>query len=70
MSRETINIIGAGQCGTLVAIMLARHGYEVEVYERFRDPRIEDAEAGRSINLALAARGLNAPVTLSSGRPV
>ena len=60
MSRETINIIGAGQCGTLVAIMLARHGYEVEVYERFRDPRIEDAEAGRSINLALAARGLNA----------
>ena len=60
MSRETINIIGAGQCGTLVAIMLARHGYDVEVYERFRDPRIEDAEAGRSINLALAARGLNA----------
>jgi kynurenine 3-monooxygenase len=60
MSRETINIIGAGQCGTLVAIMLARHGYEVEVYERFRDPRIDDAEAGRSINLALAARGLNA----------
>ena len=60
MNRESINIIGAGQCGTLVAIMLARHGYEVEVYERFRDPRIEDAEAGRSINLALAARGLNA----------
>jgi kynurenine 3-monooxygenase len=60
MSRETINIIGAGQCGTLVAIMLARHGYQVEVYERFDDPRIEDAEAGRSINLALAARGLNA----------
>ena len=60
MSSETINIIGAGQCGTLIAIMLARHGYRVEVYERFRDPRIEDAEAGRSINLALAARGLNA----------
>ena len=60
MSNETINIIGAGQCGTLVAIMLARHDYPVEVYERFRDPRIEDAEAGRSINLALAARGLNA----------
>ena len=60
MSRETINIIGAGQCGTLVAIMLARHDYQVEVYERFRDPRVEDAEAGRSINLALAARGLNA----------
>lgn len=60
MQKEAINIVGAGQCGTLVAIMLARHGYDVEVYERFSDPRIQDAEAGRSINLALAARGLNA----------
>ena len=60
MIKETVNIIGAGQCGTLIAIMLARHGFAVEVYERFRDPRVEDAEAGRSINLALAARGLNA----------
>lgn len=40
--------------------MLARHGFKVEVFERFKDPRIKDAEAGRSINLALAARGLNA----------
>ena len=60
MKPESVNIIGAGQCGTLTAIMLARHGYDVEVYERFTDPRIQDAEAGRSINLALAARGLNA----------
>jgi kynurenine 3-monooxygenase len=60
MARETINIIGAGQCGTVIAIMLAHHGYNVEMYERFKDPRIEDAEAGRSINLALAARGINA----------
>ena len=60
MSRKPVNIIGAGQCGTLMAIMLARHGFQVEVYERFKDPRVQDAEAGRSINLALAARGLNA----------
>ena len=60
MSRKTVNIIGAGQCGTLIAVMLARHGFRVEVYERFKDPRVQDAEAGRSINLALAARGLNA----------
>lgn len=60
MKKPTVNIIGAGQCGTLIAIMLARHGFGVEVYERFKDPRIQDAEAGRSINLALAARGLNA----------
>ncbi len=60
MSSQTINIVGAGQCGTLVAIMLARHGYDVDIFERYTDPRIEDAEAGRSINLALAERGLNA----------
>ena len=60
MRANSINIVGAGQCGTLVAIMLARHGYDVDVYERFTDPRVLDAEAGRSINLALAARGLNA----------
>ena len=60
MPRKIVNVIGAGQCGALIAIMLARHGFRVDVYERFRDPRIEDSEAGRSINLALAARGLNA----------
>lgn len=60
MKSDSVNIIGAGQCGTLTAIMLARHGFELNVYERFTDPRIRDAEAGRSINLALAARGLNA----------
>ncbi len=55
-----VNIIGAGQCGTLLSIMLARMGLDVSVFERHPDPRIVDAEAGRSINLALAARGINA----------
>ena len=55
-----VNVIGAGQCGTLLSIMLARMGLEVSVFERHPDPRIVDAEAGRSINLALAARGINA----------
>jgi kynurenine 3-monooxygenase len=56
---ESVNVIGAGQCGTLLAITLARLGIGVDVFERFEDPRIHDAEAGRSINLALAARGIN-----------
>ena len=55
-----VNVIGAGQCGALLSIMLARMGLEVSVFERHPDPRIVDAEAGRSINLALAARGINA----------
>ncbi len=60
MKSDSVNIIGAGQCGTLLAIMLAQRGFCVDVYERHPDPRIVDAEAGRSINLALAARGINA----------
>lgn len=58
--NEPVSIVGAGQCGTLLAIMLARQGFSTTVYERHPDPRVFDAEAGRSINLALAARGINA----------
>ena len=60
MEGNPINIIGAGQCGTLLASMLARHGRKVNVFERHDDPRVVDAEAGRSINLALATRGIRA----------
>lgn len=57
---ETIHIIGAGLAGSLLAIYLARMGFKVEVFERFADPRQTDTPAGRSINLALAERGIQA----------
>lgn len=57
---ESINILGAGQCGTLLATMLGQNGYSVQLYERGSDPRGANTTAGRSINLALAARGINA----------
>jgi kynurenine 3-monooxygenase len=55
-----VDILGAGQCGTLLAIMLAKRGYAIDLYERRADPRRTAAQAGRSINLALAARGFSA----------
>ena len=55
-----MNILGAGQCGTLLATIMARHVPSIELYERGRDPREADGLAGRSINLALAARGIRA----------
>lgn len=55
-----VNILGAGQCGTLLASMLAKRGLAIDVFERSPDPRSETAAAGRSINLALSARGFNA----------
>jgi len=55
-----LNIVGAGLAGPLLAILLARRGFAVTVYERRGDPRSSTHAAGRSINLALAARGIRA----------
>ena len=51
-------IIGAGPVGTLMALLLARRGRRVRLIERRPDPRRSPPEQGRSINLALAARGI------------
>lgn len=53
-----IVVAGAGQAGSLLAIYLARAGHDVQVYESRPDLRRVDIDAGRSINLALATRGI------------
>lgn len=53
-------ILGAGLAGTLLAIFLARRGHSVRLIERNPDLRRHTAPAGRSINLALAERGIHA----------
>jgi kynurenine 3-monooxygenase len=55
-----VAISGAGLAGTLLAIMLAKRGYRVDIYERRPDPRAARIDFGRSINLALSARGSHA----------
>jgi kynurenine 3-monooxygenase len=55
-----VAVVGAGLAGCLLATLLARRGIEVTVYERREDPRVTGAERGRSINLAVSARGLDA----------
>jgi kynurenine 3-monooxygenase len=57
---RTVAIVGAGLVGSLLACYLGRRGYRVDVYERRPDPRAADVERGRSINLALSERGLDA----------
>ena len=57
---KSITLIGAGLAGALLAILLARRGWRVDVHEKRGDPRIKGYEGGRSINLALAERGRNA----------
>jgi kynurenine 3-monooxygenase len=57
---RTVRIIGAGPTGALLAILLQRRRYAVELYESRSDPRTGPEESGRSINLALADRGIHA----------
>ena len=57
---EPVTIFGAGLVGALEAIFLARRGHEVQLYERRPDLRRETLAAGKSINLAISARGLHA----------
>jgi kynurenine 3-monooxygenase len=56
--KQTITLVGAGLVGSLLAVMLAKRGYKVEIFERRPDMRLETISAGRSINLALANRGI------------
>ena len=58
--KEKILIVGAGLCGSLLALRMAQRGYQVVVYERRSDLRESDISAGRSINLSLSDRGLKA----------
>jgi kynurenine 3-monooxygenase len=60
VSAAACTIVGAGPVGTLMALLLARRGRQVRLLERRADPRRSAAEQGRSINLALAARGIAA----------
>ena len=53
-----VTIVGAGLAGTLASVFLARRGLAVTLYERHPDLRSVELPAGRSINLALANRGL------------
>ena len=60
LADRPVNIVGAGLAGALLAVLLARRGFAVDVCERRPDPRQAQGERGRSINLALAARGIRA----------
>lgn len=59
-SGRNVAIVGGGLAGSLLALALSERGYEVDVYERRSDPRAEGAEGGRSINLGLSKRGIQA----------
>ena len=60
LGENSVVISGAGLAGSLLACYLRQKGLNVHVIERRPDPRKEVLQAGRSINLALSERGINA----------
>ena len=57
MSQKSFTVVGGGPVGTLLAISLARHGYQVGLYEGRPDSRQTSIYQGKSINIALSDRG-------------
>lgn len=60
VKNEEITLVGSGLAGSLLAILLAKRGHTINVYEKREDPRTSEAIGGRSINLALSHRGWKA----------
>jgi len=59
-AHQPVTIAGAGLAGCLMAILLGKRGVPVRLIERRPDLRKHSLPAGRSINLALADRGIHA----------
>src|SRR3990167_9785997 len=55
-----VAIVGGGLAGSLLALALAKQGVGVDVYERRPDPRAAGEAGGRSVNLGLSKRGIQA----------
>ncbi|MBT8309275.1 MAG: FAD-dependent monooxygenase [Flavobacteriaceae bacterium] len=58
--QQNILIIGAGLCGSLLALRMGQRGFNVTVMEKRPDLRKVEISAGRSINLAFSDRGIKA----------
>lgn len=57
---KKVIISGAGLVGSLWSIMLKDKGYYVDLYEKRSDMRKDEQDSGRSINLIITSRGINA----------
>lgn len=70
LSQRSVLVIGAGLAGSLLACFLSPLVRRVLVVERRPDPRRAGYGGGRSINLALSARGLAALAEVGLDRAV
>lgn len=68
--RSRVAVVGGGLVGSLLSLFLARREVSVDLFERRPDPRLQLAERGRSINLALSLRGIHALAQVGLDREV
>ncbi|XP_053567128.1 kynurenine 3-monooxygenase [Bombina bombina] len=59
-NQKKVSIVGGGLVGSLNACFFAKKGFQVDLYEARTDIRASETVSGRSINLALSYRGLQA----------
>ena len=57
---KKVVVSGAGLVGSFWALALKKKGYDVDLFEKRSDMRLDDYEGGRSINLIATSRALNA----------
>lgn len=71
--RGHVVVIGAGPGGSTAAILLAKRGYRVDVYERRPQPKQDPIDLKRTYIIALSERGLKpmraAGVSIPSDAP-
>ena len=58
--KTHIAIVGAGLTGALLGLRLGQRGYKVDLFERRPHASENAGDSGRSINLALSRRGIDA----------
>jgi flavin-dependent dehydrogenase len=62
VDKQAVTLVGAGLVGSLAAILLARRGHRVDVYEGRLDPRKLSPPPGRSVALVISASDWEAAV--------
>lgn len=58
--QPCVTIVGAGLAGVFMAILLAKRGYKVEVYERSSEKQLLDYSSRRSFNITFYGYGITA----------
>ncbi len=70
LKNKNIAIVGGGLVGSLLSTYLSRQGAIVSVFDKRSDIRLDGNSSGRSINLALSNRGINALSTIGVSQSI